>query len=450
MKKSLQALLLVTTAVTTAPALAADLLEIYRQAQLNDARFGAAQAQYQAQQERLPQARAGLLPNINFDANYNYNDIDVQYQGPANTFNSGRRNYDAYEYGVSLVQPVYRRQNSLAVDQAVVQVAQAATELDLAGQDLILRTAQAYFDVLLARFNLRSERSQQEALAEQLEQAKRNFVVGTATITDQREAQARYDLTVARVIGAENDLQVAKQALEVLTGAPVTAPLAGLQQDVEFSAPTPKSIEAWVQQSYATNLEVLRAQQSLEIARTEVQRQRAGHQPTLDLVGSVTESSQDSSAFGVGSDTTAGVIGVELNLPLYQGGAIRSRTREAIGQQDRAAQELENTRREVAQSTREAYLGVTLGIAQVSAFEQAVASTELQLESTKLGQEVGVRTAVDVLNAESQLTIARRDFAQSVYNTILSQLRLQAAVGRLVEADLLNINNLLEPESPSN
>ncbi len=434
-------------AITTsaAPALAVDLLDIYREAQINDARFAAARAQYQSQQERLPQARAGLLPNINFDANYNYNDIDIQYDSAA--FNSGRRNYDAYDYGVNLVQPIYRRQNMLAVDQAVVQVAQAATELDLAGQDLILRAAQAYFDVLLARFNLRAERGQQTALAEQLEQAKRNFVVGTATITDQREAQARYDLTVARVIAADNDLRVATQALEILTGKPVAEELAGLQAEVEFKPPSPKSIDAWVEQSYLSNLEVLRAQQSLDIARTEVQRQRAGHQPTLDLIGSVTESRQDSSAFGVGSDSTAGVIGVQLNLPLYQGGAISSRTREAIGQQERAARELESTRRTVAQATREAYLGVTLGIAQISAFQQGVASTQLQLESTKLGQEVGVRTAVDVLNAQSQLTIARRDLAQAVYNTLLSQLRLQAAVGKLVEADLLNINELLDQKA---
>ena len=187
MKKSLKALFFLVTVSGTPPALAVDLFDIYRDAQLNDARFGAAKAQYQAQQERLPQARAGLLPNINFDANYNYNDIDIEYTSAA--FNSGRRNYDAYEYGVNLIQPIYRRQNMLAVDQAVVVVAQAATELDLARHDLILRTAQAYFDVLLARFNLRAERSQQSALAEQLEQAKRNFVVGTATITDQREAQ---------------------------------------------------------------------------------------------------------------------------------------------------------------------------------------------------------------------------------------------------------------------
>jgi len=436
--------LLVSFAVAT-PALAVDLIQIYQEAQSNDARYAAAKSAYQARLERLPQAKAGLRPNINLDARYNYNDLDVDYDSAA--FNSGRRNYNAYDYGVNLTQPLYRRQNMLTVSQAEIEVAQAATELDLAAQDLILRTAQAYFDVLLARFNLRTERSQQSALAEQLEQAKRNFVVGTATITDQREAQARYDLTSARVLVAENDLRVVKQALEVLTGKPVTDELAGLRPGVSFEPPNPTNIDAWVERAYANNLEVLRARQSVEIAQTEIKIQNAGHQPTLDLVGSLNKAHQGSSAFGVGSDTTAGIIGVEFNLPIYQGGAISSRTREAISAEQRSADELENTRRTVAQSTRESYLGVTSGIAQVSAYMQAVSSTELQLESTKLGQEVGVRTQVDVLNAEGQLALANLDLARVVYNTLLSQLRLQASVGRLVEADLLSINDLLDSKS---
>ena len=427
--------------LSAGPVLAEDLLEIYREAQINDARYAGAKAEFLARQERLPEARAGLLPNVNFEAGVSYNDIDVEYTSP--TFNSGQRDYTAYNYGLILNQPVYRPQNLLTVDRAYIEVAQASTELDLAGQDLILRTAQAYFDILLARANLEFERSQEVAVARQLEEAKRNFVVGTATITDQREAQARYDLIRARVLVAENNLRVATQAIEVLTGRPVQGEIAGLTPGSTIKSPTPASMDAWVEQSNATNLEVLRARQTLEIAQTEVKLQRAGHKPTLDVVGTLSENHQGSSAFGVGSDTTSGVIGLEFNLPIYQGGAISSRTRQAIAQQDAAAQQLENVRREAAQSARDAYLGVTSGIAQVNAFRQAVASTELQLESTKLGQEVGVRTALDVLNAEGQLTIARRDVAQAVYNTILSQLRLQASVGRLVEADLLNINNLL-------
>ena len=431
-----------TLCTVTAPALAVDLMDIYGQAQVNDARYAAAKAQYLAQQERVPQARAGLLPDINFEAGYSYNDVDVEYDQP--TFNSGRRDYNAYNYGINLSQPLYRRQNMIGVDQANIQVAQAATELDLANQDLVLRTAQAYFDILLARFNLSTVRSQKTAVREQLEQAKRNFVVGTATITDQREAQARYDLVVAQELGAVNDLRVATEAVQVLTGQPLQGEVSGLRPDVSLSSPSPADINAWAEQALQSSLQVLRAQQTLEIAQTEVQRQRAGHQPTLDLVGSVSRVNQDSSAFGVGSDTQSGVIGLQLNLPLYQGGSISSRTREAVAAQERATQELEQARRDVAQATREAYLGVTTGIAQVGAFEQAVASTRLQLESTKLGQQVGVRTAVDVLNAEQQLAIAQRDLAQAVYDTILSQLRLQAAVGRLAEADLQDVNRLLE------
>ena len=424
---------------------ALDLLDIYRQAQINDTRYAAAKAQYLATQERLPQARAGLRPEVNFLAGWNYNDIDVEYDSP--TFNSGRRDYTAYNYGLRAVQPLYRRDASLGVDKAQVQLSQAATELDLANQDLFIRVTQAYFDILRADANLRTVRTQKVAVAEQLEQAKRNFVVGTATITDQREAQARYDLVIAQELGAANDLRVATEALQLLIGQPVPGKLAPLQLPIRLDAPTPAEMDAWVEQSYQGSLEVRRAQQVLQIAQSDVQLQRAGHHPRLDLVGQLNQDHQGSSAFGVGSDTTSARVGLEFNLPLYQGGAVNSRTREALAQQERAQQDLENARRTVAQATRESYLGVTSGIAQVGALEQAVSSTQLQLESTKLGQQVGVRTAVDVLDAEQQLAQARNDLIQAVYNTILSQLRLQASVGRLVEADLESINRLLVPST---
>lgn len=421
---------------------AADLLSIFQEARVQDAQYAAAKAQFIATQERLPQGRALLLPNANFEAGYNYNRTDIDYD--SNAFQSGTRNYDAYNAGVRITQPIYRRQNSLTYDLAKTQVLQAESQLNLAGQDLIVRVSQAYFTVLLARSNLTTVVSQKIAVAEQLEQAKRNFVVGTATITDQREAQARYDLVVAQEIAARNDLEVGQRALEVLVGRSVDDELAGLILPITLSAPQPTDMKAWVDQGYQSSLEVLLARQSLEIAQQEVERQRAGHQPTLDAVGSLTYTDQGSSSFGVGSSTQAAVIGLQLNLPLYQGGAISSRTREAAAQQERARQELENARRTVAQKTREAYLGVTSGLAQVSALEQAVASTQLQLESTKLGQEVGVRTAVDVLNAEQQLALARSNLYQALYSTILSQLRLKAAVGRVAENDLADVNQLLK------
>jgi outer membrane protein len=420
---------------------AADLLAVYREASLQDAVYASAKAQYVAAQERLPQGRALLLPNVNFDAGANYRDLDTKYN--VGIYPSGRREIRDYTYGVTVTQPIYRSQNAVAYEQSKIQVKQAQTQLTVAEQDLITRVAQAYFDVLLARYNLSTIQSQKIAVAQQLEQAKRNFVVGTATITDSREAQARYDLVVAQELVAQNEVEVKIRALEQLVGKPV-GELAGLITPVTLNAPQPAEMDAWVEQAYQANLQIAAARQSVELAAREIERASAGHRPTLDAVGSLTQDYASSSAQGIGNEVNALVIGVQLNVPLYQGGAISSRVREAVANQERARQDLENARRSAALQTRQAYLGVTSGLAQVKALQQAVGSTQLQLESTKLGQEVGVRTAVDVLNAEQQLSIARRDLAQALYNTVLNQLRLKAAVGKLAEADLAEINALLK------
>jgi outer membrane protein len=206
-------------------------------------------------------------------------------------------------------------------------------------------------------------------------------------------------------------------------------------------------MSAWVEQAYQSSLQVAIAQQNVEIAAQEIKKADAGHYPTLDAVGSLTDNYANNSTFGYGSEVKALVVGVQLNVPLYQGGGISSRVREAVAGQERARQDLESARRTVAQQTREAFLGVTSGLGQIKALRQAVGSTTLQLESTKLGQEVGVRTAVDVLNAEQQLAISQRDLAQAVFNTIVNQLKLKAAVGKLAEADLADINSLLKEDA---
>lgn len=433
-------LFLAAAVVAAGPAAAADLISVYREAQLADAVYAASKAQYIGAQELQTQGRALLLPNINFQAGSNWNSVETEYQN--SLFASGQRDYYDYTYGVTITQPLYRRQNSVVYEQSKIQVAQAGNQLSVAEQELMLRVARAYFDVLLARADRNTIRSQKAAVAEQLEQAKRNFIVGIATITDSREAQARYDLVVAQELGADNALEVSQRALEQIVGRPV-GELAGLKLPIALNAPEPADMNAWVEQAYQSSLQIALFQQSLELAKREVQRASAGHQPTLDAVGSLSQNYADSSPQGIGSDVQSLVVGVQLNVPIYQGGAISSRTRQAVADQERARQDLENARRTAALQTRQAYLGVTSGLGQVRALEQAVASTELQLESTKLGQEVGVRTAVDVLNAEQQLSIARRDLAQALYNTILSQLQLKAAVGKLAEADLADVNRLL-------
>jgi outer membrane protein len=423
---------------------AADLLSIYREAQVQDSTYAGAKAQYIGAQEKLPQARALLRPSVNFSAGTHYNDVDSRYTTSA--FPSGRIDYYDYNYGVNVTQPLYRRQNSATFEQAKVQVRQADTQLTAASQDLMTRVAQGYFDVLLARANLTTIRSQKTAVAEQLEQAKRNFIVGTATITDSREAQARYDLVVAQELVAVNDLEVRSRALEQIVGKPVGT-LAGLSGPVSLNPPVPADMAAWVEQAYQSSLQVALAQQNVEIAAQEVKKADAGHYPTLDAVASATQTYQNTSSFGYGSDIKALVVGVQLNVPLYQGGGISSRVREAVAGQERARQDLESARRGVALQTRQAFLGVTSGLGQIKALEQAVGSTKLQLESTKLGQEVGVRTAVDVLNAEQQLAAAQRDLAQAVYTTIVNQLKLKAAVGKLAEADLADVNILLKEDA---
>jgi outer membrane protein len=218
--------------------------------------------------------------------------------------------------------------------------------------------------------------------------------------------------------------------------------LAQLKMPLELELPMPNDIDLWVQRATEKSLEMILAQHEVGIAQTRVEFNRLGASPTVDLVGSIVDSYAGNSTFGSGSDTTAGVVGVRLRVPIFEGGKVKSETREAISQYDKSFQELEYVKRKVAQEARVAFLDVTTGIARIDAFGQALSSTKLQLESTKLGLEVGVRTAVDVLDAETLLAEARRDMFGAIYDTILAKFRLQAVTGRLVESDLVAINDL--------
>ena len=311
-----------------------------------------------------------------------------------------------------------------------------------AQQDLIIRVSQAYFDVLLSQYNVTLSQAQKEAISEQLAQAKRTFEVGTTTITDTHEAQARFDLTVAQEIAAQNDLEIRQNALLQIIGR-LPGDLVAVRGDVPLVAPDPSSMDAWVEKALAKNAEVVIARAALEIATEEVKKARGGHLPTVDLFATYGESGVGGGTAG-GSDQTSRVIGVQLNLPLFQGGGTSSKVRQAVANRERARQDLEVTQRRVAQTARQAYLGVTSGIAQVKALQQAVISNQSSFDSTKLGLEVGVRTGVDLLNARQQVFSARRDLAQALYNYILSRLRLSAAGGVLTVADVQQVNDWLK------
>ena len=431
----------------TGPAHGADLMGVYRDALAYDAQFAAARAALDAGREKLPQGRAGLLPNIGLSSSTVWNDSDTNFRAPGVANRESQ--YNTNGWTVSLTQPLFRWQNWVAYNQSELAVAQAKAEFRQAQQELIIRTVIAYFDVLTAQEVLATAQAQKIAIAEQLESAKRNFEVGTATITDSQEAQSRFDLTVAQEIAAQNDLDVKRQVLRTIVGKEPES-LKGVKPGVRLAGPQPADINKWVEMAETSAATVQASQARFEIAMREVERQRAGHYPTLDLVASRGRSSTGSTVVagvagvGNGSDTDSTTVGLQLNLPIFSGGATVSRDREAVALKERAAADLDNARRTAALNARQGYLGVTAGLAQIRAFEAALTSSQSALESNKLGYEVGVRINIDVLNAQSQLYDTRQKLVKSRMDTLIALLRLKAASGSLGEEDVVAINALLE------
>ncbi len=412
------------------PVFGGDLMQIYHAAQSQDAVFAGARAAQQAGKEKLTQGRALLLPSVNLSANTTYNDLN----SPLLT-----KKYNSHGYAVSVVQPVFREQNWATYQQADLQVAISEAQFKLAEQDVILRSAQTYFDVLIAQDTVQLTNAQKNAISQQLEQAKRNFEVGTATITDTHEAQARYDLVVAQEIAAANSLEIKKRTLQQLVNGEVDE-LSTLGAGFKLESPNPAEAQKWVADAQQGNYQIVIAQAAEALAAQEVAKNRGGHLPTVDAVGNYSNSTGCSFSCG---DTKSISVGLQLNMPLFSGGATQSKWREADANREKAKQDLENTRRNVDLQTRQAYLGVVSGIAQVQALQQALKSSESLLQASKLGQEVGVRTSLDVLNAQQQLFSTRRDLLQAQYNFLVSHLRLKAAAGSLTEADLARINQAL-------
>ncbi len=420
------------------PAYALDLMEAWRSALANDALVASSRSNLNATRERVAQARGTLLPAVTATGGLSEQAVET------NTV--ARREFRAYNYGVNLSYPLFRMQNVEAWEQSRLAVTAGEAALEAATQDLMIRVSQAYFDVLASQDSLRTIRTQKRAITEQLASARRNFEVGTATITDQQEAQSRYDLTVAQELAAENDLAVKRAALALLTGKPVSE-LDTLRPGVTLQPPQPTSETDWIDVARKNNLTVQQQQVSSEVARREIDRQRYGHYPTLDLVSGVTRSS-NASAQLVGVRSLSGSIGVQLSVPIYAGGTIDARVREALALHDKSLTDLENTRRQAEQAARTSYLGVNSGLGQVRALEAAERSSQLALDSNVLGYQVGVRINVDVLNALQQLFTTRRDLSKARYDVLVNGLRLKQNAGTLSETDLRDVSSLLAPPQP--
>jgi len=422
------------------PARASDLLEVYNQAKSYDAAYAAAQAQLEAGKEKYPQGLAGLLPNIAGSANTFWNRVKLPDQTPEPLFT-----FNSNGWTVQLTQPLFRWQNWEAFKQGELQVAQAEATFGAAAQELIVRVAQAYFDVLQAEDNLAFVKANKAAIAEQLAQAKRNFEVGTATITDTNEAQARFDLAAAQEIAAVNDLEVKQRALQLLIGD-VPPALTPLRAQLQIDVPQPNNMDEWVARAQDENFQVRAQQAAVEIAKREISRQRAGHYPTVDFVTNASSNiNQNVATAAVAPRRTIDQtqVGVQVALPIFSGGSVLSRTREAAALADKAVSDLDQVRRTAVLDARRSFLNVSNGLAQVKALEQALVSSETSLQSNRVGYEVGVRINLDVLNAVQQVFSTKRDLAKARYDTIINGFKLKQAAGNLTEQDVERANSLL-------
>jgi outer membrane protein len=423
------------------------LLDVYHQALANDPTLASALSANKAAQEIIEQGKALYRPTVNFSASANNSRTNIRYLD--GNIPTGNSNFDTYRAGVEARQPIYRKQNLVQMNQAKTQVSQADKQFHLSQQALILRTTEAYFEVLIAQDKIDLIMAQKTAILSQLDQAKATFEVGTATITDVNEAQARYDLIVAQEVAAINEHQIAKRSLQAITGE-MPANLATVKSDIQVT-PLGQDMETWQDIAMKNNLNIQIQQDALRLADQQVEFANAGHHPTLDLVGSYTDSYTNGSpsVFSAGNELKNATIGLQLDIPIYQGGATSSQARQAVHNKQKAQDDLDIARRQTDLEAQRGYLNLNTSIAQVKALEQALISSQSQLDSTKLGYEVGVRTSVDVLNAQQQFFSAKRDLLQARYNYLVNIIRLKSATGLVAEADLVDINQQLIAQQTS-
>ncbi len=427
----------------TPGARAEDLLAVYNLARENDPKFHVAQSVYLAEREKLPQARAGLMPTLNARAARDRNNYETLTDSLIVGRPSAQFEYSSSEYSLSLSQPVYNAAVFSGFSQAKAEVRRAEAGYAAAGQDLILRVVQAYLEALLTQDSLEFTRVEKLAIQRQLESSEVRLKVGLTTITDVYDARARFEIAAAQETEAENASHDKHEALRELTGRSPES-LARVGANMLLAAPEPADINQWIEKSLTQNYSLLAKRAAAESASEEIKRQRAGHYPTLDLVGTRTRNDADGSITGPGIRADNTVVGLQLNVPLFQGGIVSSRTEEAAHRYDAAQQEFEATRRATERAARAAYLGVTGGTEKVTALSQAVVAGESALEAKTQGFAAGINTNLDVLDATRDLYRAKRDLSSARYDYLLNLLHLKQAAGTLGENDLVQINGWLQ------
>ena len=427
-------------ALFAAPLQAQSLFDLYDTAKVADAAYLSAKAQAQANLYRAEQARAGLLPTAAFGALASQSYLNVLPAAGA----SSERGFGTQQVTLSGSYPLYRPANQAAFDQGQKLLEQSEAQLLAANQDLMVRISQAYFDVLAAKDSLAFVMAQKTAVAEQLAAAKRNFEVGTSTITDSREAQARFDLVIAQQIAAENDLRVKRLALDQAVGKSGTDPKP-VALPLSLPALLPADVNTWVQQAIEQHPQLRQLQTAVAVAELETSKSRSAEKPTIDLTGNVAmiRNDQGSTTAAVGTAINSATIGISLNYPLYTGNATQNRLKETLALEEKARIDLAGAKNSISQAVRTAYFGVLSGQGQAKALEAAEASSQSALDANQLGYKVGVRINIDVLNAQSQLFQTKRDLAKARYDVLVGGLRLRQSSGTLAEGDLAAVNALL-------
>lgn len=420
---------------------AGEFLMAYRYALENDSVYASSSYALAAGRQKEPQGFSTLLPVVGLTGNTTNNHANVTYREPT-FYPSGYRSFNTSGYVVSLSQPLFRWQNWETYQQTKLLVIQAEANFAQAGQDLVIRTAQAYFDVLTARDVLEVTQSQKEAIARQLAQAKRSFELGAVTVVDSKEAQSRYDLAAAAELAAQSDLEVKRAALQQIIGKPISG-IARFRPDAKIASPQPAALDQWIAASIENNFSVKAQEAAAEAARRDIAINKAGHLPTLDVVASRTiANATGSTTLNVGSDITQNAIGLQLAVPIFSGGMTTAKVREASALYDKARADLDTQRRAATQAARQAFVGLTIGLSQIDAYEVAVESSKSSLDSNKRGYEVGVRINIDVLNSQQQFFQAKQNLAKARYDTILSALKLKGSTGSLTIDDIVTIDAL--------
>ncbi|MBV8125468.1 MAG: TolC family outer membrane protein [Burkholderiaceae bacterium] len=441
------ACVLLMACACAAPASAQSLQALYEAARAYDATYLGARAQADSVVYRAAQADALARPSLGLGVNgtrteYNLPGYPATVGQQVVMIPGGRQGLTNWQGGLNASYALYNRSNNLTIDQAKRGLESAQADLESAEQDLIVRVAQAYFDVLAAQDTLATSRANKAAIAEQLAAAQRNFEVGTATITDTREAQARADLAIAQELAADNDLRVKRVALDQIVGRVGVEPKP-LALPVALPALPSNNVDTWLAQAEATHPLIRKAQLALEVAKLESEKSRAAGEVTLALTGTVGGQYQSGEAAATPGTTTSASVGVSLNYPIYAGGAIENRLKETVKLEDKSRDDLDFARRSVEQATRQAFFGVQSLEAQVKAYEAAESSTKLALDATLLGYKVGVRVNIDVLNAQTQLYTTESNLARARYDVLVNGLKLRQAAGLLRPDDVTAVNQLL-------